>query len=180
MDFTPSPEQEALRETARSFLAEHSSSERVRRAMESETGFDAETWKRIGAELGWPALIVPEAHGGLGLGWVELGVLLVTKRSGAELALERDEPTIPDSLHLAVRQGGDLVVRERAHRRGRDDPRRDRRQRQPKGVGTLQAHLEGETALERDRVLEDEVQAREQPVEDESLASAADCLAVTA
>jgi alkylation response protein AidB-like acyl-CoA dehydrogenase len=76
MDFALSEEQEALRETARSFLAEHSSSERVRRAMEGELGFDPETWKRIAAELGWPALIVPEAQGGLGLGWVELAVLL--------------------------------------------------------------------------------------------------------
>jgi alkylation response protein AidB-like acyl-CoA dehydrogenase len=76
VDFALSEEQEALRETARSFLAEHSSSERVRRAMASELGFDPETWKRIAAELGWPALVVPEACGGLGLGWVELAVLL--------------------------------------------------------------------------------------------------------
>ena len=76
MDFALSEEQEALRATARSFLAEHSSSERVRRAMASELGFDPETWKRIGAELGWPALIVPESNGGLGLGWIELSVLL--------------------------------------------------------------------------------------------------------
>jgi alkylation response protein AidB-like acyl-CoA dehydrogenase len=76
MDFALSEEQEALRETARSFLAEHSSSERVRRAMEGELGFDPETWKRIATELGWPALIVPETHGGLGLGWIELAVLL--------------------------------------------------------------------------------------------------------
>jgi alkylation response protein AidB-like acyl-CoA dehydrogenase len=76
MDFSLSEEQEALRATARGFLAEHSSSERVRRAMASELGFDPETWKRIASELGWPALIVPEARGGLGLGWVDLAVLL--------------------------------------------------------------------------------------------------------
>jgi alkylation response protein AidB-like acyl-CoA dehydrogenase len=44
--------------------------------MASELGFDPETWKRIAAELGWPALIVPESCGGLGLGWIELAVLL--------------------------------------------------------------------------------------------------------
>ncbi len=76
MDFAFSEEQEQLRATARSFLAEHSSSERVRSAMASELGFDPETWKRIAAELGWPAVMVPEAHGGLGLGWVELVALL--------------------------------------------------------------------------------------------------------
>jgi alkylation response protein AidB-like acyl-CoA dehydrogenase len=74
--FAFSEEQEELRATARSFLAEHSSSERVRAAMESAAGFDAGTWKRIGAELGWTALAIPEAYGGLGLGAIELAALL--------------------------------------------------------------------------------------------------------
>ncbi len=69
-------EQEALRATARAFLVEHSSPERVRAAMESEAGYDAETWKRIGGELGWTAVTIPEAEGGLGLGAVELTALL--------------------------------------------------------------------------------------------------------
>ena len=33
-------------------------------------------WKRIGGELGWTAVAIPEAHGGLGLGYVELVALL--------------------------------------------------------------------------------------------------------
>jgi alkylation response protein AidB-like acyl-CoA dehydrogenase len=74
--FAFTEEQEALRATARAFLAERSSSERVRAAMASELGFDPETWKRIGAELGWTAVAIPEAYGGLGLGPVELAVLL--------------------------------------------------------------------------------------------------------
>ncbi len=76
MNFAFDEAQEALRETARSFLAEHSGSEAVRRAMTREPGHDPEVWKRIGAELGWPAVIVPEEHGGLGLGFVELAALL--------------------------------------------------------------------------------------------------------
>jgi alkylation response protein AidB-like acyl-CoA dehydrogenase len=78
MHFAFTEEQEVLRATARAFLAEHSSSERVRVAMESELGFDTELWKRIGAELGWPAVAIPEAFGGLGLGMVELTALLET------------------------------------------------------------------------------------------------------
>jgi alkylation response protein AidB-like acyl-CoA dehydrogenase len=74
--FAFSEEQEELRATARAFLAEHSGSERVRAAMESEAGFDAEVWKRIGEELGWTAVTIPEAQGGLGLGAVELTALL--------------------------------------------------------------------------------------------------------
>jgi alkylation response protein AidB-like acyl-CoA dehydrogenase len=74
--FAFTEEQEELRATARAFLAERSSPERVRAAMESEAGFDAETWKRIGEELGWTAVTIPEACGGLGLGAVELSALL--------------------------------------------------------------------------------------------------------
>ncbi len=76
MAFAFTEEQEALRETARSFLQAHSGSAQVRAAMATEAGYDPGTWKRIGAELGWPALLVPEAHGGLGLGFVELAALL--------------------------------------------------------------------------------------------------------
>ena len=76
MNFSFTDEQEELRSTARDFLAEHSSSEQVRKAMESEAGFDPQVWKQIGTELGWPALLVPEAYGGLGLSYVELVALL--------------------------------------------------------------------------------------------------------
>ena len=76
MSLTLTEEQQALREQARDFLAHHSGSEQVRRAMESEQGYDAEVWKRIGAELGWTALCVPEAYGGVGLTAVELSLLM--------------------------------------------------------------------------------------------------------
>ena len=76
MRFAFSEEQAALRATARAFLAEHSASEPMRRAMQSELGYAPELWKTISAELGWPAVSVPEAYGGLGLGAVELAALL--------------------------------------------------------------------------------------------------------
>ncbi len=76
MDFAFTEEQEELRATAREFLAAHSSSEQVRTAMQSELGYDPQVWKQIGAELGWPSVIIPEEFGGLGLGYVELVALL--------------------------------------------------------------------------------------------------------
>jgi len=76
MRFAFTEEQAALRATARAFLAEHSASEPMRRAMQSELGYAPELWKTISAELGWPAVSVPEAYGGLGLGAVELAALL--------------------------------------------------------------------------------------------------------
>ncbi len=76
MRFAFTEEQDALRATARAFLAEHSSSEQVRRSMQSELGFAPELWKTISTQLGWPAVNVPEEYGGLGLGAVELTALL--------------------------------------------------------------------------------------------------------
>jgi alkylation response protein AidB-like acyl-CoA dehydrogenase len=76
VNFAFTEEQQELRAAARAFLAEVSGSERVRAAMASEPGYDPEVWKRIGSELGWPAAIVPEAYGGLGLGAVELVALV--------------------------------------------------------------------------------------------------------
>jgi len=76
MNFAFNEEQEELRAMARSFLADHSSPERVRAAMSSDLGFDTEVWKRIATELGWSAVTIPEDFGGLGLGHVELVALM--------------------------------------------------------------------------------------------------------
>jgi alkylation response protein AidB-like acyl-CoA dehydrogenase len=76
MHFAFTEEQEELREAARAFLTDHSGPDRVREVMESDSGWDDEAWKRIGSELGWPCVIVPEAYGGIGLSSVELVALL--------------------------------------------------------------------------------------------------------
>jgi alkylation response protein AidB-like acyl-CoA dehydrogenase len=46
----------------------------VRSLAEDERGFTDQQWAEI-SELGWPGVIVPEEHGGLGLGAVELVVI---------------------------------------------------------------------------------------------------------
>ncbi len=76
MDFALSSDQEMIRDTAESFLAEASSSAAVRAAMETESGFDAAVWTQVGQELGWCATPIPEAYDGLGLGSVELVLLM--------------------------------------------------------------------------------------------------------
>ncbi len=76
MSFAFSEEQEALRRSARRFLDDHSSSRRVRAAMSTELGHDLEAWRRIGRELCWPALCIPEALGGAGGGHVELVAIM--------------------------------------------------------------------------------------------------------
>src|SRR3954467_1179984 len=75
MRFELTDDQRAIQQTARDFLASRYPAEEVRRlALEDERGFPDEQWAAI-AELGWPALVVAEDHGGLGLGVVELTVL---------------------------------------------------------------------------------------------------------
>ncbi len=72
MHFAFNEEQEALRTAAREFLADHSAPAQVRAAMDSERGYDPEVWQRIGTELGWTSIIIPEEYGGAGLTYVEL------------------------------------------------------------------------------------------------------------
>ncbi len=74
MDFTFSAEQDALRSVARSFLTAETPATYVRAMLDDERGFTAEVWDRATA-LGWPGLLVPEAHGGSGLGLLDAVVL---------------------------------------------------------------------------------------------------------
>ncbi|MBD2836159.1 acyl-CoA/acyl-ACP dehydrogenase [Pseudomonas sp. JM0905a] len=76
MEFAFSDEQEMIRESAESFLADVSDSAAVRAAMVSELGHDPELWQRVCSEMVWPAIHIPEEYGGLGLGFVELAILL--------------------------------------------------------------------------------------------------------
>src|SRR5437667_8349888 len=74
MNFDFSPDQKALRDQARKFLAEHASSSRVRRILDTDTPYDAELWRGM-AEMGWLGTVIPESYGGAGFGYLELCVL---------------------------------------------------------------------------------------------------------
>src|SRR5437899_12693997 len=75
MDLTPSDEQRLLGERAERFGSETYSAEHRRRVANDPLGFSAEIWRQF-AELGWLALPIPEAYGGLGGGAVEIGILM--------------------------------------------------------------------------------------------------------
>ena len=75
MDFGFSEEQEMLRKSARDFLAKESPMTYVRQMMEDDRGFRDEQWQKM-AGLGWMGLILPEEHGGAGLNFVDLIVVL--------------------------------------------------------------------------------------------------------
>lgn len=76
MEFAFTQEQLMIRDSAERFLAQASDSHAVRAAMCRADDYDPDLSRRIGEELYWPALMVPEAYGGMGLGFVELAVLL--------------------------------------------------------------------------------------------------------
>ena len=74
VDFDLSSDQLALRDAARELLDARSSSERVRKLIDSSEMYDADLWREM-AEQGWLALDLAEDDGGLGLGFVEVAVL---------------------------------------------------------------------------------------------------------
>jgi len=74
MHFDLNDDQRQIQRTARELLSTRSSFERVRRAAEHGR-YDEELWREL-CELGWPGTAIDEAHGGQGLGMVELAVLL--------------------------------------------------------------------------------------------------------
>jgi alkylation response protein AidB-like acyl-CoA dehydrogenase len=82
MEFTFSDEQHALRDTVRGFLEQRSPMTHVRDMVEDERGFTDELWDELVA-LGWTGLLVPEAAGGLGLGLVDLAVVMEEMGRGA-------------------------------------------------------------------------------------------------
>jgi len=75
MNFGFSDEQELLRSTARKFFENECPSETVRRLMDTPEGMSSELWAKL-AEQGWLGLIFPEAYDGMGLGFVDLTVLM--------------------------------------------------------------------------------------------------------
>jgi alkylation response protein AidB-like acyl-CoA dehydrogenase len=76
MDFAFSEEQEAFRQTLRRFFQEKSPTAEVFRLMETAVGHDPAVWKQGAEELGLQGVHLPEAFGGQGFGFLELGLVL--------------------------------------------------------------------------------------------------------
>jgi alkylation response protein AidB-like acyl-CoA dehydrogenase len=74
IDFALAPEQEALQQSAREFLAKECPPLLVRDCMPVADGVPRGLYRELAA-LGWMGVLVPEAQGGLGLGAIELAAL---------------------------------------------------------------------------------------------------------
>ena len=77
MAFVLTEEQTLLRDSARSFLSERAPVAQLRQLRDKRDpdGFSRALWKSF-AEMGFTGMLVPEAHGGLGLGHTEVGVVM--------------------------------------------------------------------------------------------------------
>jgi alkylation response protein AidB-like acyl-CoA dehydrogenase len=75
MDFRLTDEQRALRDSARQLLDAECTAELVRARYDDDSAIPERLAQALAAQ-GWPALLVPEEHGGLGLGVIELCLVL--------------------------------------------------------------------------------------------------------
>ncbi|MFW5925038.1 MAG: acyl-CoA dehydrogenase family protein [Myxococcota bacterium] len=101
-DFGFTEEHALLRSGVRRFLEEHGGSEAIRRLIEQPGAFDARLHRQM-AELGWLGLVAPEAHGGAGMGWLHLA--LVLEEMGRALVPSAFFPCVLAAL--AIDRGGD-------------------------------------------------------------------------
>jgi alkylation response protein AidB-like acyl-CoA dehydrogenase len=75
MQFCLSESQEFLKDSARKFFAGECPSAEMRRLMETDTAYDAGLWSKL-TDQGYTGIIFPEEYGGVGLGKVELMLLM--------------------------------------------------------------------------------------------------------
>jgi alkylation response protein AidB-like acyl-CoA dehydrogenase len=75
MQFGLSESQQILKDTARKFFAGECPMAHTRKFMESETAYDPALWQKL-AQQGFTGIIFPEEFGGMGLGKVELVLLM--------------------------------------------------------------------------------------------------------
>jgi len=75
MQFGLSESQEFLKDSARKFFAGECPSSEIRRLMETDTAYDTALWAKL-TDQGYTGIIFPEEYGGVGLGKVELMLLM--------------------------------------------------------------------------------------------------------
>ncbi len=108
IDFGLSEDQEALQRAAREFLARECPPALVRETARTPDGVPRDLYAKM-AELGWMGLAVPEKDGGLGLGTLDLA--LVVEELGRAAA---PGPFLGTQLVIAALLGGGSAAQRRA------------------------------------------------------------------
>ncbi len=98
MQFGLSESQRLLKDNARKFFAGECPMEAVRRLMETDTAYDPGLWTKM-AEQGYTGIIFPDEYGGVGLGTVEL--ILLMEEAGRAL--------LPGPLFSTVALAGAVI-----------------------------------------------------------------------
>ena len=101
MNLAPDELQTEIGDTARSFLADRLSMETVRALAKGDVAIGDADWQAI-ADMGWLAMLVPEAEGGLGLGLAE--AVMVFRELGRHLTPGPVRSTVMAAL-LAANAG---------------------------------------------------------------------------
>lgn len=94
-------DQQMLKKAAADFVRKESPISRVRTLRDNDdpTGFSRDLWKKM-ADLGWPAIPIPEEFGGLGMGCVEMACVLE----------ECGRAMVPEPLLSSVLLGASAVL----------------------------------------------------------------------
>jgi len=79
-----------LMDVATNFCRDKSPIDKVRSLMEDDTGYDTGIWQEM-TDLGWLAIAIPEAHGGVGLSLAE--VVPISEQMGRNLMASPFTPT---------------------------------------------------------------------------------------
>jgi alkylation response protein AidB-like acyl-CoA dehydrogenase len=69
-------EHDNLRESVRRFLEQRSTTQDIRRLMESQDTYDPAVWKQLAQQMGLPGIAIPEEYGGSGYGIIEQVIIL--------------------------------------------------------------------------------------------------------
>ena len=69
-------EHDNLRESVRRFLEQRSTTQDIRRLMETQDTYDPAVWKQLAQQMGLPGIAIPEEYGGSGYGIIEQVIIL--------------------------------------------------------------------------------------------------------
>ena len=123
MDFTFTEEQDAVRGLAEQVFTGRATVERVKEVESTEDRVDRELWAEL-ATTGLLGIGLPEAHGGAGLGLVEVALVLASSRAAGSHPCRTGPPSCSGRSTLAEfgtdGPAGALAARG-GRRRGRAD-----------------------------------------------------------
>ena len=137
MNFDFSEDQKYLAGEARKFLSAQCPTTEVRKVLnDDKIAFHKDLWKKV-AEMGWLGAAIPEEHGGLGLGMLEMCVLAEEMgRAIAPVPFASTAYFLTEAVKLARQRQAESRHPAADRRRRRD--RRLCRLRRPGQSGRLQ------------------------------------------